>query len=51
METIPVLSDASQSVWIEYEHDFYIPTIVHLGPDMTVLSVDEGVTDPGGFID
>ena len=38
METVPVLSDSSQSVWISYEHDFYIPTVVHLGPDMTVLS-------------
>lgn len=51
METIPVLSDTSQSVWIEFEQDFYIPTIVHLGPDMTVLSVDEAITSPSQFID
>ena len=51
METVPVLSDASQTVWAEFEQDFYIPTIVHLGPDMTVLSVDEMITDPGQFID
>ena len=46
-----MLSDTSKSVWIEFEQDFYIPTIVHLGPDMTVLSVDEMISDPGQFID
>ena len=51
METIPVLADASKAVWSQFEVDFYIPTIVHLAPDMTVLSVDEMISDPGQFID
>ena len=50
MENIPVLADASQ-IWVQFEQDFYIPTIVHIGPDMTILSVDEGISDPGQFID
>ena len=51
METVPVLADPNGGVWATFEQDFYIPTIVHLGPDMTVLSVDEMVTDPGQFMD
>ena len=50
MQTVPVLSDAGYTNWAQYEVDFYIPTIIHLGPDMTVLSVDEGISDPGYFI-
>ena len=50
METVPVLADAP-GIWVQFEQDFYIPTIVHLGPDMTVLSIDEGISDPGMFID
>ena len=50
LETVPVLADAGYSVWATYEVDFYIPTIIHLGPDMTVLSVDEMISNPGTFI-
>ena len=51
MSTIPVLDNAAQDVWVYYERDFGIPTIVHIGPDMTVLSVDEGISSPAGFIE
>ena len=50
MQTIPVLSDNNYSVWVTYEQDFYIPTIIQIGPDMTVLSVDEGASNPGPYI-
>ncbi len=50
MQTVPVLSDGNYTNWAQYEQDFYIPTIVHIGPDMTVLAVDEWITDPGYFI-
>ena len=50
MQTIPVLSDASYANWVQYEQDFYIPTIIHIGPDMTVLSVDQNISNPGYFI-
>ena len=51
MQTVPVLADSSYATWAQYEVDFYIPTIIHLGPDMTVLSVDQAISDPGQFID
>ncbi len=51
MTTIPVLSDAEQTIWPVYELDWGIPTIIHLGPDMTVLSADAYVDDPGQFLD
>ena len=38
-------------LYFRYEADRYIPTFVHLGPDMTVLSVDEAVSDPGEFLE
>lgn len=50
MQTVPVLDDGKYAVWPYYESDWGIPTLVHLGPDMTVLSVDQYVTDPGQFI-
>ncbi len=50
MQTVAVLADSNYATWSQYEQDFYIPTIVHLGPDMTVLSIDQGITDPGYFI-
>jgi len=48
--TVPVLGDGSQTTWSPYEVDYYIPTIVHIGADMTILSVDEMISDPGVFI-
>jgi len=44
---IPVLGDGNFDVWPYYEKDFYIPTVVHIGPDMKILSVDQSVYDPG----
>lgn len=49
--TIPVLADGGYEVWPYYELDWGIPTVVHIGPDMTVLSVDDYVYDPGEFIE
>lgn len=37
--------------WPFFERDWGIPTIAHLGPDMTVLSVDEGISDPRRFME
>ena len=51
LETVPVLDDGEYAVWPYYELDWGIPTVVHIGPDMTVLSVDEYIYDPGTFID
>jgi hypothetical protein len=34
----------------ELEADMYIPTVYHLGPDMTVLAADSGNTDPSGWL-
>ncbi|MFT5679246.1 MAG: hypothetical protein ACI8RZ_000150 [Myxococcota bacterium] len=50
MLTVPVLNDGNYTNWAQYEQDFYIPTTIHIGPDMTVLSVDQGITDPGQFV-
>lgn len=50
LKTVPVLDDGKKKVWPTYESDWGIPTLVHLGPDMEVLSVDQYVTDPGQFI-
>ena len=50
LQTVPVLSDGSYSTWPAYEVDYYIPTIVHIGPDMSILSIDEAISDPGVFL-
>ncbi len=50
LQTVPVLNDGAYTNWVQYEKDFYIPTTVFIGPDMTVLSVDEGISNPGYFI-
>jgi len=56
LTTIPVLQVPAGYQWFptglyyRYEVDRYIPTFVHLGPDMTVLSVDEMIADPGSFL-
>ena len=51
MTTIPVLADGAYEVWPYYELDWGIPSVVHIGPDMTVLSVDEYEYDPGVFME
>lgn len=48
--TVPVLSDGSYEVWPYYEEDFYIPTVVHIGPDMKILSMDETYYDPSPWM-
>jgi hypothetical protein len=51
MKTVPVLADDDlQSTWFGFEVDGSIPTYIHIGPDMTVLSVDEGASDPSPFL-
>ncbi len=55
MSSIPVLGLTSQDTdeWSDlayiYEADLYIPTMYHLGPDMTVLGADTGSSDPGRY--
>ncbi len=49
LETVPVLDDGAYEVWPAYERDWGIPTVVHIGPDMVVQSVDEYIYDPGVF--
>ena len=36
-------------VW-RYDRNMGVGTITHLAPDMSVLSADEHVTDPGVFL-
>ena len=50
MQTIPVLDAYDFWTWLPYEHDFSTPTIAHIGPDMRILSVDEGIDDPSAFL-
>jgi thiol-disulfide isomerase/thioredoxin len=46
LSSVPVLADADQSAWASYEQDWYIPTVVHIGPDMKVLEVDSAEYTP-----
>ena len=47
--TAPPVADAP---WLlELEGDGFIPTVIVIGPDMRIRSMDEGVTDPSAFID
>ena len=49
---IPVLANdgSTYEPWANFEVDWGIPTTVVVGPDMTVLSVDQYVTNPGSFL-
>ncbi len=49
--SVAALADGDYSVWPYFEADWGIPSTTHIGPDGTVLSVDEYVTDPGQFMD
>ncbi len=57
MTTVPVLQVPSgyqrypTGLYFTFEKDFGIPSTAHIGPDGTVLSVDEYITDPGQFIE
>ena len=39
------------SEYYRYEHDMGVQTVVHLAPDLSVLSVDEYIFDPAEFLD
>ena len=50
--SVPALqNDDEYAPWIDFEQDWYIPTTVLLGPDMSIISLDEGVLDPGPYMD
>ena len=51
MENIPVLDGHQFTDWSAFERDFGTPTIVHIGPDMRILSLDDGILDPQLFMD
>ena len=51
METIPVLNAYEFETWSLFELDFGTPSIVHIGPDMRILSFDEGIQDPSSFLE
>lgn len=50
LETVPVLGDGGHQAWPYFELDWGIPTVVHIGPDMRVLSVDAGVYSPSRWL-
>lgn len=50
MTSIPVLDDSAYQLWPYMEADWGIPTIVHIGPGMEVLSVDQGIASPGQWL-
>ena len=57
MSTVAVLQvpEEAQSylgdAYYMFETDLGIPTTAHIGPDMTLLSVDEYITNPGQFVE
>ena len=51
LTTVPVLDDSSKLELIYYEQNWGYPTIVHLeAGTMEVLSIDQGQTDPTGWL-
>jgi|GEM_PF-1550206 len=51
LTTVPVLDDSSKAEMIYFEQNWGYPTIVHLGAGtMEVLSLDQGQTDPTGWL-
>ena len=51
MVTIPVLDAHTFDSWGPFEIDFGTPSITHIGPEMNILSIDEGIEDPSLFMD
>lgn len=51
MNTIPVLDAHDFAQWGAFEIDFGTPSITHIGPDLRILSIDEGLSDPSSFLD
>ena len=51
MLSIPVLDAHSFSDWGAYEVDFGTPSITHIGANMEILSIDDGIEDPSSFMD
>ena len=50
MSTVPVLDDSGYQLWPYMESDWGIPTIVHIGPGMEVLSVDGREGSPAPWL-
>ena len=50
MQSIPVLDAYDFNMWSPFEYDFSTPSIVHIGPDMRVISFDQGIEDPSVFL-
>ena len=51
MNTIPVLDAHNFEHWGAFELDFGTPSITHIGPDLRILSFDDGLSDPSSFLD
>lgn len=53
---IPALGTTAQDqdewsdILFVYEADFYIPTVYHIGPDMTVRGADTYNSNPGSYL-
>ena len=50
MTTVPVFEDSAYQLWPYMERDWGIPTIVHIGPGMEVLSVDDRQGSPAPWL-
>ena len=50
MTTVPVFEDSAYQLWPYMERDWGIPTIVHIGPGMEVLSVDGREGSPAPWL-
>jgi len=52
LDGIPVVAQERAAVWKKFfDADGYVPSTIIIGPDMTVLSMDEGIHDPAAFLD
>ena len=51
MQTIPILDAHEFEMWGPFEINFATPSITHIGPDMSILSIDGNIRDPAVFLD
>ena len=51
MTNVVVVGDGDYEAWPYWEADWGIPSVSYIGPDGTVLNVDEYITDPSRVID
>ena len=51
MISIPVLDAHNFDHWGAFELDFGTPSITHIGPDLRIISLDEGLSDPSDLLD